>query len=161
MDWIHESLKIGGIAIALLGAGLSMFYTLVKTVARATAVELKVNTIWEIVMQDSATKVLGKGFARMNSPLAPTDKTIDRFPPELVADLRTFRKRNRHLSDFDLSLAIASKFKDRLNYEVNAHSPELDLKDCVMLALLIAKTPDPKADSDVERDTKLEPSPQR
>lgn len=156
MDWV-DILKTFGIAFAVFMPVIAVLRWLAGAIARLAKTELMVHSMWEVMMQDSAGRLLNKGFAKMNSPLVATDQIVEWFSPELIHDLRRFRSANRHLKDMELSAQIMIHFRHRLNKEVNAHCPDVNLQDCIAAAMLIAKIPDDKIDSDEHHDTELEP----
>lgn len=151
IDGIEKLLMVLGGIVSLAGTtGAALFFV----ARRFASIELKVGVMWEVMMNDSRGSLMQKGFAKLNSPLSATIKGIERFPERLVNNLRSFYSQKCiGIKDSDAALLIASEFCDRINAEVCFPSPDLDLKECLALAVLIAKGSSPKADSEKRDDT--------
>lgn len=130
MSW--ESIGvISGIVLAVLGVA----YHLTTKMAQ---MELKLNIIWDFLMEKAMASMIVNGLGTINSPLVISEEAVSWFTP-LKSELQTIYQKNKNMTDHELAFEIQRKLGKRINAEIciphGIYSGE-----CVLIAVAVAKS---------------------
>ena len=107
--------------IALVGLGVTLFGMAIAGVRWATKIEYKVDTLWGFLIKRARVEVVNIGWGDMQSPVIVNATTIAAITP-FIMDIVVFYgetlKRNPHIREQDLFIAIEEKFGDRIVEQV-------------------------------------------
>ena len=132
------TLEQAGIVLGIVvsaGSILGMVYLSAIKIAR---IELKVNTIWEFLMQRAIGEAVQKGLADLNSPLMLTPGGRSLYSDKWIGDLQKFYRSQKFKNDYDLALAIERQFGHEMVKDICIPNG-LDKGACLVAAVEAAK----------------------
>jgi len=153
MDDIFHTAELG---VAVVTGIFSLIGTIYWVAKRIAQMEFRVNTMWDFIMRRGLVEAINKGVLEMNSPISLPNETANWYD-KISERLRSFYQTRKRLNDRDFWIAVESEFGEWITWNV-CLPKGLNVGACIAAAIAVAKTPDPKADSDKPQNTKVEQS---
>lgn len=115
---LESDAAIGASLVAIAGGIGALFIKLFSLVSDFAKLELKVNTLWDFLMNRSLAQGLDHGIITMNSPISATENTEAFLEPLMPEIMEFYKTKGKTLDDRDLFIEIEKLFGDRICREI-------------------------------------------
>ena len=132
IDWNTSAL-----IATVLATAITLGVMVRSNIRRFAQMELKVDIIWQYLLERGLSSMITKGLATMNSPILIADEAVAWFN-DLKPDLQRLYKEKSKWSDGQLAFEIQKRFSTRLLKEVCIPN-SITNDEAIAIAVAIAK----------------------